>query len=111
MTSTGRRGPVTFADVQTQHMGCLLNVAMRHLRRDVTELAEANGMAQRYMPTLRTSHLRLLSLIPADGARITDLIYVADLPKQGIAQFMDHLGEAVYQRRESGPLATGARMR
>jgi DNA-binding MarR family transcriptional regulator len=110
MTSTGRRGPVTFADVETQHLGYLLNVATRHLSRDVTDLADANGMAQRYLPTLRPSHFRLLSLIPADGARITDLIYVADMTKQGIGQFMDHLEGHGYVTSGRDPLDRRARV-
>jgi DNA-binding MarR family transcriptional regulator len=110
MTSTERRGPVTFADVETQHVGYLLNVAVRHLRRDMTELAVAGGVAELYTPTLRPSHLRLLSLIPAEGARITDLTYVADMTKQGIGQFMDHLEENGYVRSSRDPLDRRARV-
>jgi DNA-binding MarR family transcriptional regulator len=110
MTSAGRRKPVTLAGVETQHLGYLLNVAMRHLRRDMTELAVAGGVAARYTSTLRPSHVRLLSLIPADGARITDLTHVADMTKQGIGQFMDHLEERGYVRRSRDPLDRRARV-
>ena len=110
MTSTGRRGPVTFADVETQHLGYLLSAAMRHLRRDVTQLAAEGGMAGRYTPTLRPSHFRLLSVIPADGARITDLTYIADMTKQGIGQFMDHLEEHGYVRSRRDPQDGRARV-
>ena len=110
MTSAGRREPVTFADIETQHLGYLLNVATRHVRRDVMELAAVGGLAERHTPTLRPSHFRLLSIIPADGARITDLTYVADMTKQGIGQFMDHLEEHGYVHSSHDPLDRRARV-
>jgi DNA-binding MarR family transcriptional regulator len=99
-----------FADIETQHLGYLLNVATRHLSRDMMELAAVGGLAERYTPTLRPSHFRLLSIIPADGARITDLTYVADMTKQGIGQFMDHLEEHGYVHSSHDPLDRRARV-
>lgn len=42
-------------------------------------------------PGLRSSHYRLLALIPDDGSRITDLVDEASMTKQALGQFARYL--------------------
>ena len=67
------------------HVAALLGLALARLRSSLLADTEAT------YPGLRSSHLRLLELIPDEGARITDLAEIAGMTKQGLGQHMDYL--------------------
>jgi len=71
------------------HIAALMDFAMRRL---VAEL-KASIL---YRTDLRASHYRLLSMIPDDGARITDLAEIAAMTKQALGQFVDYLQSRGY---------------
>jgi DNA-binding MarR family transcriptional regulator len=67
------------------HVAALLGLALVRVRTEMLADVEAE------FPGLRVSHLRLLELIPAEGARITDLAEIAGMTKQGLGQHVDYL--------------------
>ncbi|TWD73385.1 DNA-binding MarR family transcriptional regulator [Kribbella amoyensis] len=69
----------------SEHVANLLGAALGQVR------AELHTGSQARYPGLRASHYRLLDLIPADGARITDLAEVAGMTKQALGQHVDYL--------------------
>ena len=71
--------------LEVDHIAALLGNALRSLRAEILVSSE-----QRF-PGLRSSHYRLLDLIPPEGARITDLAEVAAMTKQGLGQHVDYL--------------------
>jgi DNA-binding MarR family transcriptional regulator len=66
------------------HIAALMDLAMRRL---AAELKASTA----YQTELRNSHYRLLSMIPDEGARITDLAETAAMTKQALGQFVDYL--------------------
>lgn len=70
--------------IDAGHIAALMDLAMRRL---VAELKASTPRS----PDLRSSHFRLLSMIPDDGARITDLAETAAMTKQALGQFVDYL--------------------
>jgi DNA-binding MarR family transcriptional regulator len=66
------------------HIAGLMDLAMRRL---AAELKASTA----YQTELRNSHYRLLSMIPDEGARITDLAETAAMTKQALGQFVDYL--------------------
>jgi DNA-binding MarR family transcriptional regulator len=89
-------------DFEPKHMGYLLDRVTKHMRRDMTELGEALGGIRQFAP-LTPSYLRLLSLIPDGGARITDLARLAQMTKQALGQFVDVLEENRYAESSAHP--------
>jgi len=85
------------------HIANLLGVVLGRLRIEI--LADS----EREFPGLRISHYRLLELIPATGARITDLAELAAMTKQGLGQHVDYLQERGFA--ESERLTTDRRVR
>jgi DNA-binding MarR family transcriptional regulator len=81
------------AEPPAEHIAMLLDLASRRLRRDLNRLADQ--LDTRY-PQLRGSHFRLLQIIPAGGARITDLADMAAMTKQSLGEFVDHLEQHGY---------------
>jgi DNA-binding MarR family transcriptional regulator len=71
------------------HIAALLDLAMRRL---AAELKASTA----YQTELRNSHYRLLSMIPDEGARITDLAETAAMTKQALGQFVDYLQSRGY---------------
>jgi DNA-binding MarR family transcriptional regulator len=71
------------------HIAALMDFAMRRL---VAELKASTS----YETDLRSSHYRLLSMIPDEGARITDLAEIAAMTKQALGQFVDYLQSRGY---------------
>jgi DNA-binding MarR family transcriptional regulator len=71
------------------HIAALMDFAMRRL---VAELKASTA----YETDLRSSHYRLLSMIPDEGARITDLAETAAMTKQALGQFVDYLQSRGY---------------
>jgi len=106
MTSAaGTSGPVSFEDVETKHLGFLIAAARDHMQGDLAVVGASIGLRLGAGPLdgLRASHLRLLSLIPREGARLTDLVAVAGMTKQGLGQFMDDLQEIGYITSSQDP--------
>lgn len=93
-------------DVETKHLGYLVELLRRHLNTDLGAAAEHAGLflgPTGTFPNLRPSHFRLLSLIPRTGARLTDLTDVAGMTKQGLGQFMDELQGLGYVTSSQNP--------
>jgi DNA-binding MarR family transcriptional regulator len=83
--------------VGSDHIAALLGQALGAIRTQILATSE-----QRY-PGLRVSHYRLLDLIPAGGARITDLAEVAMMTKQGLGQHVDYLQRLGFTESERLP--------
>lgn len=110
MTSLARKPstprPVSMNDVETKHLGYLVELLRRHLITDLGVTAERAGLflgPTGTFPNLRPSHFRLLSLIPRTGARLTDLTDVAGMTKQGLGQFVDELQGLGYVASAQNP--------
>jgi DNA-binding MarR family transcriptional regulator len=97
--------PVTADDVETQHLAFLIAAVSRHMQTDLGAVGASLGyrLGVGVFEGLRASHLRLLSLIPRDGARLTDLTDIAAMTKQGLGQFMDALEELGYVSSSQHP--------
>src|SRR6476469_3026124 len=87
---------------EPKHLGFLLDRLSKRSRRDLEELAEELGHAGRYDP-LTASSFRLLSLIPAGGARVTDLASMAGMTKQALGQYVDMLEPLGYVESRQDP--------
>jgi DNA-binding MarR family transcriptional regulator len=72
----------------------LLDAAFRAVRRLMGAHAPAELSAFLDQHKLRGSHLRLLSFVPPDGARVTDLAAQAFMTKQAIGEFVAVLRQA-----------------
>jgi DNA-binding MarR family transcriptional regulator len=89
--------------VGADHIAGLLGQALRRVREEILATSEQN------FPGLRTSHYRLLEMIPPEGARITDLAEAALMTKQGLGQHVDYLQKLGYT--ESDRLRDDRRVR
>ncbi|MFI2563432.1 MarR family winged helix-turn-helix transcriptional regulator [Paenarthrobacter sp. NPDC018779] len=69
------------------HIAALLGGAFGNLR---------SAIQARAIPGLRPSHYRVMSLIPAEGIRLTELAERATITKAGIGQFMNYLEREGY---------------
>lgn len=106
MTSAaGTSRPVSFDEVETKHLGFLVAAVRDRMQEDLTTVGASIGLrlGAGALDGLRASHLRLLSLIPRDGARLTGLVDVARMTKQGLGQFMDVLQELGYVTSSQDP--------
>jgi DNA-binding MarR family transcriptional regulator len=95
-------------DFEPKHLGYLLGRASHRMRHDLSRLAEELGHADRHAP-LTGGSFRVLSIIPAGGARVTDLARLARMTKQAFGQFVSQLDELGYVSVET--LATDRRVR
>ena len=93
----------TSAQPWAEHIAGLLGQALKRIRAEILDTSEE------HFPGLRVSHYRLLEMIPADGARITDLAEVAVMTKQGLGQHIDYLQRLGYA--ESDRLREDRRVR
>lgn len=79
-------------DEVPDHVLALLGTLMDGLRRDVVRIVDD---PERDLPAslrgLRSSHLRVLSLTPADGMRVTDLAARVSMTKQALGEFANAL--------------------
>ena len=83
MTSVNQH-PRSLAADHPLHFAVLMDLAWRAFRRLLDE-----GVKHRVAGTeLRPSHLRLLSLTPAAGMRVTDLAARAGMTKQALGEFV-----------------------
>jgi DNA-binding MarR family transcriptional regulator len=67
------------------HMAYLLHMATRRFRAEAEELARSEAAP------LAAAQARMLDLVPADGARVTDLANAMRISKQGIGQLVSQL--------------------
>jgi DNA-binding MarR family transcriptional regulator len=76
-----------------EHMLALLGEVMDGFRRDILEATSGSGRKQ--VPPavrgLRSSQIRMLSLTPADGMRVTDLAHRVGMTKQALGEFANDL--------------------
>lgn len=74
------------------HVFSALDLALRTLREDLSgEAVRPAGFAQ--LAGLRSSQLRLLSLVPPEGMRVTDLAARVGMTKQALGEFASVLEE------------------
>src|SRR5687767_4964535 len=80
-------------DGEPDHILALLGYLMDAVRRDLSALV--TSPAGQKLPSvvrgLRSSQLRLLSLTPAEGMRVTDLAERVGMTKQALGEFADQL--------------------
>jgi DNA-binding MarR family transcriptional regulator len=95
MTSVNRV-PVTPDPDPPRHFAALMDLAWRAFRRELTERvgAEARRRSAATGTQLRPSHLRLLSMTPVAGMRVTDLAGRAGMTKQALGEFVAALQRA-----------------
>ena len=82
-------------DFEPKHMGYLLERIARRMRHDLGRLDIEAQIRQQHEP-LSPSYYRIASLVPAGGARLTDLAVPAAMTKQALGQFIDVLAENGY---------------
>ena len=91
MAHDGRQG--TYGE--GHHLiGILLLTAQKHLARRVVEYLRTSGF-----PDLREAHQPVFALLPADGARLTDLAESVGITKQSMGSMVDYLETCGYIRR------------
>ncbi|HZM66571.1 MAG TPA: hypothetical protein VFC16_09760 [Nakamurella sp.] len=86
------------------HLVALLE---RLWRRTKHELDKA---ARELAPDLRPSHVRLISITPADGLRLGDLATKARMTAQSLGEFVDTLNRAGYTEVVPDPADGRARL-
>jgi DNA-binding MarR family transcriptional regulator len=72
------------------HIISLLGLVMDGFRRDMHARLTSRG-APAATRGLRASHIRMLSLMPADGMRVTDLAERVGMTKQALGEFANTL--------------------
>jgi DNA-binding MarR family transcriptional regulator len=87
-------------DYEPKHFGYLLERVRRRMQHDLAQVDGAAELRTEH-PELTPAYYRLLSLIPADGARITDLAVPAGMTKQSLGQFVDVLVRHGYARQDT----------
>ena len=89
MTSVNGRAPLPDQDVPP-HFAVLMDAAWRAFRRELGE--RMDGEVRRHAAAtgtqLRPSHMRLLSLTPPAGMRVTDLAARVGMTKQALGEFV-----------------------
>jgi DNA-binding MarR family transcriptional regulator len=89
MTSVNGRTPLPDQDVPP-HFAVLMDAAWRAFRRELGDRmdGEVRRQAAATGTQLRPSHLRLLSLTPPAGTRVTDLAARVGMTKQALGEFV-----------------------
>jgi DNA-binding MarR family transcriptional regulator len=107
MTSVNRL-PASPGPDPPRHFAALMDGAWRAFRRELVERvgAETRRQSAATGTQLRPSHLRLLSLTPPAGMRVTDLAGRAGITKQALGELV-----AALQRAGLVEVATDARDR
>ena len=72
------------------HIFSLLEQALRTLRPDLEAVGASPELRDR-MGALRSSQLRLVALVPAEGMRLTDLAARVGMTKQALGEFATDL--------------------
>ena len=70
------------------HLPYLIDAAHRRMQQDLALLVDAKKF-----PELRGSHLRILSMIPAEGARPSALADLARMTRPALGELVAHLRE------------------
>lgn len=86
------------------HLAYLLHMATRRLR------AEAEARAPGSVAPLRAAQLRLLDLVPPQGARVTDLSQRLHVSKQGLGQLVAQLADRGYVEVSHDPADRRAKL-
>lgn len=73
------------------HIPYLLDLAHRRMQQDLEQLVDAEPF-----PDLRGSHFRLLSMIPAAGARPSALAEIAKVTRPALGELVRHLEDHGY---------------
>ncbi|HEY5820963.1 MAG TPA: MarR family winged helix-turn-helix transcriptional regulator [Propionibacteriaceae bacterium] len=81
------------------HVFSALDLAMRTLRDEVTD----EMAPQARLAGLRSSQLRLLSLVPTEGMRVTDLAARVGMTKQALGEFASELEARGLLQRAGDP--------
>ena len=89
-------------DYEPKHLAYLFERATRHSRADIWEISTALGYVGRY-DELTPAYFRLLSLMPDDPARVTDLARLSGMTKQALGQFVALLESDGYVESSSDP--------
>lgn len=87
-------------DYEPKHLGLLLERLMKRMVHDLGEIPAARELRQRHEP-LSPPYYRIVMLVPADGARLTDLAVPAGMTKQALGQYVDVLVRHCYLVVES----------
>lgn len=85
MTVVNGDFPPHFVELMDMAWRTIRRAIEQHVRPRVQEELAGRG------PHLRTSHMRLLSLTPTDGLRLTDLATRASMTKQALGEFVTTL--------------------
>jgi DNA-binding MarR family transcriptional regulator len=95
MSSVNGRSPAPDQDA-TLHFAVLMDAAWRAFRRELGDRMdpEVRRQAAATGTQLRPSHMRLLSLTPLAGMRVTDLAARVGMTKQALGEFVAALQEA-----------------
>ena len=75
-------------DLEPKHVGMLLERVTHRMRHDMGVIDRDLGLRERYAP-LRPAHFRILSMVPVDGATLTELAVPAGMTKQALGQFVE----------------------
>lgn len=79
-----------FDDVP-DHVVALLGQVLDGFRREMVEVARESGGGPPEIQGLRSSQVRLLSLTPREGMRVTDLAVRVGMTKQALGEFANEL--------------------
>ena len=77
-------------DLEPKHVGMLLERLTHRMRHDMAVIDRDLGLRDRYAP-LRPVHFRLLSIVPSEGATLTELAVPARMTKQALGEFVEVL--------------------
>ena len=80
------------------HIPSLLDRAHRRMQRDLAALVDSSRF-----PELRGSHLKILSMIPAEGARPSALAAVANMTRPALGELVRHLQVSGYVAMSADP--------
>jgi DNA-binding MarR family transcriptional regulator len=73
------------------HVVALLGLVLDGFRREMVEVVAEGGGGPPEIQGLRSSQLRLLSLTPVEGMRVTDLAERVGMTKQALGEFANDL--------------------
>lgn len=80
------------------HIPYLLDLAHRRMQQDLADLVDSASF-----PELRGSHFRILSMIPGEGARPSELAAVAQITRPALGEIVRHLEEHDYVLTTADP--------
>ncbi len=92
------------------HVFVLLDHAMRRMRGDLTDRLRALDDDAAGAAVLRSSQIRLLSLTPPDGMRVTDLAQRVGMTAQALGEFVRPLVDQGLLTLERDPADRRARL-